>query len=151
MCFASSSVRDLSHWNWEDDHIIHECIVPSSRPVVGYLKGHAYDIDVREFLITGRNEIVERTLSRKESITNPGARGCLQASRRCREFSLKTSDSRSTIKALSLTVSESLCRGYSLIRYAVEQSLPRLSLGFDTSHVYPQIGPVHNLLLQDGG
>ena len=64
MCFASSFVRDLSHWNWEGDHIIHECIVPSSRPVVGYLKGHAYDIDVREFLITGRNEVVGRTLSR---------------------------------------------------------------------------------------
>ena len=64
MCFASSPVRDLSRWNWEGDHIIHECIVPSSRPVVGYLKGHAYDIDVREFLITGRNEVVGRTLSR---------------------------------------------------------------------------------------
>ena len=64
MCFASSAVRDLSHWNWEGDHIIHECIVPSSRSVVGYLRGHAYDIDVREFLITGRNEIVGRTLSK---------------------------------------------------------------------------------------
>ena len=64
MCFASSPVRDLSRWNWEGDHIIHECIVPSSRPVVGYLRGHAYDIDVREFLITGRNEIVGRTLAK---------------------------------------------------------------------------------------
>lgn len=64
MCLASSPVRDLSRWNWEGDHIIHECIVPSSRPVVGYVRGHAYDIDVREFLITGRNEIVGRTLSK---------------------------------------------------------------------------------------
>ena len=41
MCFASSPVKDLSRWNWAGDQIIHECIVPSSRPVVGYLKGHA--------------------------------------------------------------------------------------------------------------
>lgn len=64
MCLAISSIRNLPRWNWEGDRIVHECIVPSSRPVIGYTKKkQSYDIDVREFLITTRNEVIGRTLS----------------------------------------------------------------------------------------
>jgi hypothetical protein len=62
MCLGVSLVRNVPRWNWDGDHIVHECIVPSSRPVVGYSRRHAYDIDVREFLVTSRNEVIRRTL-----------------------------------------------------------------------------------------
>ena len=48
-------------WNWDGESIIHESIVPSSRPVVMQQKGW-YDIDVREFLVTENNAIMRRTL-----------------------------------------------------------------------------------------
>jgi hypothetical protein len=62
MCLEISHIRGLSNWNWEGDHIHHECIAPSSRPVVGCGGKKNYDIDVREFLITERNEIMKRTI-----------------------------------------------------------------------------------------
>jgi hypothetical protein len=63
MCFTLSKVAPFDRWNWDGDHIIHECIVPASRPVPGYSrKRSSYDIDVREFLVTERNEVMRRTL-----------------------------------------------------------------------------------------
>ncbi|HRI39445.1 MAG TPA: transglutaminase domain-containing protein, partial [Nitrospira sp.] len=58
-----SLVRNVPQWNWDGDHIVHECIVPSSRSVVGYTRGHTYNIDVREFLVTSRNEVMHQTLN----------------------------------------------------------------------------------------
>jgi hypothetical protein len=55
----------LNRWNWDGDRIIHRCIVPSSRPVVGSRSTTSYDIDVREFLVTERNEVMRRTLERE--------------------------------------------------------------------------------------
>lgn len=55
MCMAYSTIKGLNRWNWEGDEIIHESIVPSSRPIVGEAKGSGYDIDVREFLISEDN------------------------------------------------------------------------------------------------
>ena len=63
MCFTLSPLVNLHRWNWDGDRIVHECIVPSSRPVVGRAgRGSQYDIDVREFLVTERNEVMRRTL-----------------------------------------------------------------------------------------
>jgi hypothetical protein len=62
MCLETTNIKGLSNWNWEGDHIVHECIVPSSRPVIGFPDKRKYDIDVREFLITERNEIMKRTI-----------------------------------------------------------------------------------------
>lgn len=64
MCLKAVATRS-ARWNWDGDFIVHKCIVPSSRPVVGFARGHQYDIDVREFLITSRNEVIRRTLDEK--------------------------------------------------------------------------------------
>ncbi len=63
MCMPQSPVVGLARWNWEGDRIVHKCIVPSSRPVIGS-KGKQYDIDVREFLVSERNEVLARTLEK---------------------------------------------------------------------------------------
>jgi hypothetical protein len=63
MCFTLSKIAPHDRWNWDGDHIIHECIVPASRPVPGYPRmKSSYDIDVREFLVTERNEVMRKTL-----------------------------------------------------------------------------------------
>ncbi len=62
MCFSESSVESLNKWNWDGDVIIHDPVVPSSRPVVGFTRGHQYEIDVREFLVTERNALIQRVL-----------------------------------------------------------------------------------------
>lgn len=63
MCFTLSIIAPHDRWNWDGDYIIHECIVPASRPVPGYLrKKSSYDIDVREFLVSERNEVMRKTL-----------------------------------------------------------------------------------------
>ncbi|HLP62170.1 MAG TPA: transglutaminase-like domain-containing protein [Candidatus Deferrimicrobium sp.] len=64
MCFFENKVRNLNQWNWDGDIIIHNPIVPSSRPVVGYSTGHMYDIDVREFLVTDRNATIKKILNK---------------------------------------------------------------------------------------
>ncbi|MDE2366986.1 MAG: transglutaminase domain-containing protein [Betaproteobacteria bacterium] len=63
MCFANSRVNGLRSWNWDGERIIHDSIVPSSRPVVMRQTG-GYDIDVREFLVSKDNAIMRRTLER---------------------------------------------------------------------------------------
>jgi len=63
MCLTLSKVPSCDRWNWDGDHIIHECIVPASRPVVGYAGKRAfYDIDVREFLVSERNEVMRKAI-----------------------------------------------------------------------------------------
>ena len=61
MCMSQHTVAALNRWNWEGDEIIHESIVPSSRPIAG-VKRSEYDIDVREFLVTENNEVMKRTI-----------------------------------------------------------------------------------------
>src|SRR5262245_66505229 len=56
-----SGVVCARRWNWDGDRIVHDSIVPSSRPVVGRRSG-GYDIDPREFLVTERNAVMRRTL-----------------------------------------------------------------------------------------
>lgn len=63
MCFANSRVNGLRRWNWDGECIIHDSVVPSSRPVVMQQTGW-YDIDVREFLVSKDNAIMRRTLER---------------------------------------------------------------------------------------
>lgn len=75
MCLQTTNIKGLSNWNWEGDQIVHDCIVPSSRPVVGIPGKRKYDIDVREFLVTERNEIMKRTIRediKKHVLSQPG-------------------------------------------------------------------------------
>ena len=62
MCLTQSSLRRLNRWNWDGDHIVFESIVPSSRLPIGRVKGRAYDIDVREFLVSENNAVTKRVL-----------------------------------------------------------------------------------------
>jgi hypothetical protein len=63
MCLTLSPLANLHRWNWDGDRIVHRCIVPSSRPVVGRTgKRNEYDIDVREFLVTERNEVMRKVI-----------------------------------------------------------------------------------------
>jgi hypothetical protein len=64
MCFAPSNLTNLSRWNWDGDVIIHQPIVPSGRKVVGVRSRRSYDIDVREYLTSSRNAVMERVLHR---------------------------------------------------------------------------------------
>lgn len=61
MCLPNSRIRRSRRWNWDGEYIIHDSIVPSSRPVVKRQKG-SYDIDVREFLVTQSNAVIRRVL-----------------------------------------------------------------------------------------
>ena len=61
MCMTQHTLTALNRWNWEGDEIIHESIVPSSRPIAGVRKSE-YDIDIREFLVTENNEVMKRTI-----------------------------------------------------------------------------------------
>jgi len=61
MCLSKPIVRWPRRFNWDGDRIVHEAIVPSSRPVVGRRSG-GYDIDVREFLVSDRNAVMGRAL-----------------------------------------------------------------------------------------
>ena len=64
MCLVKSGIRSLSRWNWDGDVIIHDSVVPSSRPVVGSCSTRKqYPIDVREFLVTVDNAIMRQTLA----------------------------------------------------------------------------------------
>ena len=38
MCLTLSKVASCDRWNRDGDRIVHECIVPASRPVVGYTR-----------------------------------------------------------------------------------------------------------------
>ncbi|MBI2391742.1 MAG: hypothetical protein HYV09_19285 [Deltaproteobacteria bacterium] len=65
MCLTGSHVVRWSGWNWGGDRIVHRCIVPSSRSVAAGSRRVDYDVDVREFLVTERNEIMRRVLREK--------------------------------------------------------------------------------------
>ena len=91
MCFENSRVNGLRRWNWDGERIVHESIVPSSRPVVMQQTGW-YDIDVREFLVSKDNAIMRRTLERdiREFIEKlPGASWDLFKSRDSGSFDLR--------------------------------------------------------------
>jgi hypothetical protein len=63
MCLTLSPLVGLRRWNWDGGRIVHACIVPSGRPAIGHRgKKYEYPIDVREFLISERNELLRRTL-----------------------------------------------------------------------------------------
>ena|GEM_PF-691798 len=65
MCFAPSNVMDLGKWNWDGDVIVQQPIVPSGRKVVGVRSRRSYDIDVREYLTSSRNAVMERVVRKK--------------------------------------------------------------------------------------
>jgi hypothetical protein len=75
MCLTLSPIRGLRSWNWEGDRILHECIVPSGRVAVGYSEArYEYPIDVREFLVAERNEVL-RSVLRKDLVAFAEKRG----------------------------------------------------------------------------
>lgn len=61
MCLRQSSIIGMEKYNWEGDRIIHKCIVPSHRTVQGSNKKN-YNIDVREFLISDKNELMRKAV-----------------------------------------------------------------------------------------
>jgi len=63
MCLLKLPVSGLNFWNWDGDIIIHDPIVPSSRPVVNSRNKKNYDIDVREFLVSDKNSVMGKTLN----------------------------------------------------------------------------------------
>ncbi len=65
MCLSPTNVHGLSGWNWDGDYIVPVPIVPSSRPVVGEPNKGQYEIDVREFLVSDRNALIQKTLREK--------------------------------------------------------------------------------------
>ncbi|HYK89488.1 MAG TPA: transglutaminase domain-containing protein [Acidobacteriota bacterium] len=60
MCFGASNIKNISKYNWEGDVIIQQPIVPSGRRIIGSRK--SYDIDVREYLASNRNAVMERAV-----------------------------------------------------------------------------------------
>lgn len=56
MCFTLSRVRTTGHWNWEGDIIVHDPVISRARRTPN--RNHLYDIDIREFLNTKANEVV---------------------------------------------------------------------------------------------
>jgi hypothetical protein len=62
MCVLSYPIRNLDKYNWDGDMIIHDCIVPSARPVAGFTSKKEYEIDIREFLVTENNAVTHKTL-----------------------------------------------------------------------------------------
>jgi hypothetical protein len=61
MCLQSSAVRPWDSWNWSGDEIVYSPIIPASRTIPG--KKKRYPIDVREFLTTTNNAVVNRSLN----------------------------------------------------------------------------------------
>jgi hypothetical protein len=60
MCFQNAVVYS-KRWNWDGDRIVPETIVPSRRPIVGSRK--QYLVDVREYLASGQNAVLRRTIN----------------------------------------------------------------------------------------
>jgi hypothetical protein len=92
MCLTLSPLRGLQKWNWDGDRIVHECIVPSGRPAIGHTgKRYEYPIDVREFLVSDRNEVMRRTLQEDllAFAKKNGVRGDLLQTRASGTFDLR--------------------------------------------------------------
>ncbi len=62
MCLQTSAVTPWHDRNWEGDQIVHEPIIPASRTIPGTRR--RYPIDIREFLTTTNNAVVNRKLGR---------------------------------------------------------------------------------------
>ena len=65
MCLSHPVAKGLNSWNWDGDEILFDAVVPASRRPIGRTRGPAYDIDVREFLVTEKNTVVRRELAEK--------------------------------------------------------------------------------------
>src|ERR1035438_6327207 len=60
MCLQTSAVTPWQDWNWSGDEIVFEPIIPASRTVPGTKR--RYPIDLREFLTTRNNAVVNHKL-----------------------------------------------------------------------------------------
>jgi Transglutaminase-like superfamily len=65
MCLTHPVAKGLNRWNWDGDEILFDAVVPSSRRPIGRTRGPAYDIDIREFLVTENNTVVRKELAEK--------------------------------------------------------------------------------------
>jgi hypothetical protein len=65
MCLTHPVAQGLNRWNWDGDEILFDAVVPASRRPIGRNHGPAYDIDVREFLVSENNAVVRRELGEK--------------------------------------------------------------------------------------
>jgi hypothetical protein len=74
MCLTRKRQLDLERWNWEGDLIVHDSVVPASRPLPGH-KAKDYPTDIRRFLLTKHSDVVQRAVSedlRKHVSSLPG-------------------------------------------------------------------------------
>ena len=62
MCLQTSLVKSWDNWNWDGDEIVHLPIVPASRPIPGSKSKSRYNIDIREYLTTTNNAVVNERL-----------------------------------------------------------------------------------------
>ena len=62
MCLQTSLVKPWDDWNWDGDEIVHLPIVPASRPIPGSKSKSRYNIDIREYLTTTNNAVVNERL-----------------------------------------------------------------------------------------
>ena len=60
MCLQTSAVTPWHDWNWSGDDIVHEPIIPASRTIPATKR--RYPIDIREFLTTRNNAVVNQKL-----------------------------------------------------------------------------------------
>lgn len=61
MCLHPSPIAQAGA-AYDGGMIVHDCVVPSARPVVGRRSTPSYDIDVREFLTDTNNAVIHATL-----------------------------------------------------------------------------------------
>ncbi len=60
MCLQPSAILPWHEWNWNGDEIVYEPIIPASRTIPGTKQ--RYPIDIREFLTTRNNAVVNQKL-----------------------------------------------------------------------------------------
>ncbi len=60
MCLQTSAVTPWHDWNWSGDEIVYQPIIPASRTIPGTKR--RYPIDIREFLTTRDNAVVNQKL-----------------------------------------------------------------------------------------
>ena len=86
MCTAHAHLRNSGQWNWDGDVIVHDPIMQGTRKVLG--TGCAYDVDIREFLVSKDNAILGHALGRIAAGLGPAKRA-LFLSRRPGSFDFR--------------------------------------------------------------
>jgi hypothetical protein len=62
MCLQTSAITPWQDWNWSGDEIVYQPIIPASRTIPNTRR--RYPIDIREYLTTTNNAVVNQRLGR---------------------------------------------------------------------------------------